>query len=1286
MSTRCVWLGVALILAALAAVSAPSVAAISAEEILDETGIQGGLIVHIGCGDGTLTAELRASDSYMVHGLDANPRNVAAAREHVLAAGLYGQVAIDRIQGRQLPYIDNLVNLVVAETPGKIPASEFTRVLAPEGVAYVKRGGEWTKTVKPRPDNIDVWTHYMHDATGNAVAQDDVVAPLRHKQWVGSPRYGRHHDHMSSVSAMVTTGKRLIYVMDEGSRQSIQLPSDWKLIGRDAFNGTILWKRDIPEWHTRLWPLKSGPVQLARRLVAVGERVYVTLGLEAPLTELDAATGETIRTYEGTDGTEEIILADGILYVVIDDEDTSQEPDFAAVADVRKEANERAWRKMMRTVAAINAETGETLWRARTPVAPLTLSADAERAYLHDGEKVVCLDRANGEPLWSSEPVPIWATIRTYFAPTLVVKDDVVLFAGGENFVPHRAGDDALTAYAAATGDLLWSAPHPPSGYQSPEDVLVAGGLVWTGATTNGKMSGIHTGRDLHTGEVKVEFPPDVDTYWFHHRCYRAKATEKYLLMSRTGIEFLDIAAESWETHHWVRGACLYGIMPANGMIYTPPHPCACYLEAKQYGMNVLAPASPTRAVPREVPDKGRIERGPAYGAPVETASAESDWPTYRHDGERTGSTDAAVGTELSQAWEKKLTGRVTTAVVAEGKIIVATIDDHTVHAMDAATGDEAWSYMAGGRVDSPPTVYEGRALFGSADGYVYCVRAADGELIWRFRAAPEDRRLSAWEQIESVWPVHGNVLVQDGVIYCVAGRSMFLDGGLRLLRLDPATGAKLSETILDDKDPETGENLQVHVKGLNMTVGLPDVLSSDGKNVYLRSMPFDKEGIQKRVAYVDVKEQRGEDAHLFSPTGFLDDTWWHRTYWVYGRSMASGAGGYYQAGRVTPAGRIMVLDDENIYGFGRKPQYYKWTTPLEHHLFATSREIPEFVQPERPPGGSFIGVSNSESLDPAKKPVTVEAWVKADEGNGVVVARGGDAHGYALYLKGGKPQFAIRVSNERFLAAGEKNVAKRWVHLVGVLTEDRKLLVYVDGELAGSGEAAGMIAADPAQPMEVGADEGGAVGDYTSPFGLKGVIDEIRVYHRALAADEIKQHFAASTGAPKQDTDLVLAFSFDDKEATDESGNGNDGLLQNAHPVQGKFVDGMRTRGVKKRGMTGLPLQVTHDWSHEVPLYARAMVLASGTLFIAGPPDLLDEEDSQKHLLDPEVMAAINDQNDSLAGKKGGVLWAVSPEDGEKLAELPLDSPPIFDGMIVAGGRLYMTTMDGKLVCYAGQ
>lgn len=90
-------------------------AATSAEDILKATGVKGGLIVHIGCGDGRLTAALRASGSYLAHGLDTNAGNVAEAREHIRSRGLYGQVSVDQFQGRKLPYIDNLVNLVVAE-------------------------------------------------------------------------------------------------------------------------------------------------------------------------------------------------------------------------------------------------------------------------------------------------------------------------------------------------------------------------------------------------------------------------------------------------------------------------------------------------------------------------------------------------------------------------------------------------------------------------------------------------------------------------------------------------------------------------------------------------------------------------------------------------------------------------------------------------------------------------------------------------------------------------------------------------------------------------------------------------------------------------------------------------------------------------------------------------------------------------------------------------------------------------------------------------------------------
>jgi hypothetical protein len=56
--------------------------------------------------------------------------------------------------------------------------------------------------------------------------------------------------------------------MDEGPLASIYLPSQWFLTARDAFNGVTLWKKPIAVWHSRLFPLKSGPFQLPCRIVA----------------------------------------------------------------------------------------------------------------------------------------------------------------------------------------------------------------------------------------------------------------------------------------------------------------------------------------------------------------------------------------------------------------------------------------------------------------------------------------------------------------------------------------------------------------------------------------------------------------------------------------------------------------------------------------------------------------------------------------------------------------------------------------------------------------------------------------------------------------------------------------------------------------------------------------------------------------------------------------------------------------------------------------------------------
>ena len=173
---------------------------------------------------------------------------------------------------------------------------------------------------------------------------------------------------------------------------------------------------------------------------------------------------------------------------------------------------------------------------------------------------------------------------------------------------------------------------------------------------------------------------------------------------------------------------------------------------------------------------------------------------------------------------------------MAEGKVFVAQIDAHTVHALDAGTGKRVWSYTTAGRVDSPPTVHQGLVLFGSADGWVYCLRADDGRLVWRFRAAPQERLIGVFGQLESAWPVHGSILVMDGTAYFAAGRSSHLDGGIYLFGVDAASGELRCQTRLEGPFYDV-ENISQNYR---LPMGaLPDILQGDGELIHMRDLVF---------------------------------------------------------------------------------------------------------------------------------------------------------------------------------------------------------------------------------------------------------------------------------------------------------------------------------------------------------------------------------------------------------------------------------------------------------------
>ena len=97
-----------------------------------------------------------------------------------------------------------------------------------------------------------------------------------------------------------------------------------------------------------------------------------------------------------------------------------------------------------------------------------------------------------------------------------------------------------------------------------------------------------------------------------------------------------------------------------------------------------------------------------------------------------------------------------------------------------------------------------------------------------------------------------------------------------------------------------------------------------------------------------------------------------------------------------------------------------------------------------------------------------------------------------------------------------------------------------------------------------------------------------------------------------------------------------------------------------------------------------QAIALADNTLFVAGPPDVLDEEAAFERLRvgDPRIQKALSEQNASLNGEHGCVLLAVSISDGKTLQETKLESLPVWDGLAVANGRLYVANTDGEVVC----
>ncbi len=869
---------------------------------LAQDGIHGGLIVHAGCRDASRALSLAEAPGSLVHCLVQDADRLDAVRGRIRDAGAYGRVSAAAWQGPYLPYADGVVNLLlVADEDVRLEAREIERVLAPLGVARIMREGKLTTYRKPWPADLDEWSHARYDATGNAVSQDKRAGAPRHLKWDALPRWNRG----VKTSSLVSARGRLFYTLDDSHFAA--RTRTWSLIARDAFSGIRLWRHELASWVGARGGKKVGPVQANRRLVAIGDRVYATLGESAPVSVLDAATGEVLRTLESTRPAEEIVLSDGVL--------------VALVSSGKPVGFRRSLRDDSRLVA-VDPDTGKLLWKHDpTMILPMTLAADGRQVVCHDGRVIRSFDLRTGEARWVSPPTGQKIALRDQanpdspgaekatiflapqFSATLILYEDVVAFAGGRQ----------LNVVSAADGKALWRTDYAPSNYSVPVDLFGFDGYLWGPDTEMNLWRPLdddlgYRAYDPRSGKVEKTVSGHYGFRFQHHRCHQMKVVGRKVLAARAGIELLDTETGELAAHHWTRGSCHYGVLPANGRLYVPPHDCACYVRAKLSGFLAMSSEPPSRRV--EITEDERLARGPAYGQTTtdKPDAPSDDWPTYRHDAARSGRASTNMAAELLLGWQRPLGGKLTAPVVSCGRAFLASSDAHTLHALDAETGKPLWQTTFAARIDSPPTVHRGLVLVGCRDGSVRALRAEDGALVWRFLACPEERLIVSRGQLESVWPVSGSVLVVDGLVYFAAGRSSYLDGGIRLYGLEPHTGRKVVDRVLSTLGPDGCEVLDEEgVEGY-----LSDVLSSDGRHIFMRHHVFDLDG-----------EPNAERVtHLHAPDGYLSSDTTNRLLWTYAPMYTSPHQGAFYDLRLSrvlfPSGRILAEGQNAVYGYGQ--------------------------------------------------------------------------------------------------------------------------------------------------------------------------------------------------------------------------------------------------------------------------------------------------------------------------------------------------------------------------------
>lgn len=731
----------------------------------------------------------------LVHAIAADEKQLLQTRDALQQAGVWGIASVVLTRNlTPLPYADNLLNLLVIDEDAlhaTFPDADLLRVLAPNGVAIVRRNQKQITLVKPRDKGLDDWTHFDYDAAGAGVSRDKFVAPPNHIQWRSEAQEylglgGNPAGYRPYTGFRIAQG-RAFALYGGGTQQEKKREVPVFLVARDAFNGVPLWK--IPAYSSG-----NGTAQEFQFVVST-DRVFTFLQREGPLVAIDAATGNVIKQYEKAGK--------------LPGRGSKASPAYNMFRHVKGLLVQTAENRLL----VLDENTGDIKWQHEEKQDWLCFPRVIEsqrRVLVHAVEAaagkiqgrwanlpttaLLCFDLDTGKLLWRSEE-----TKGSSYGQSIWAADRIFLFCPAGIGASENWGNNTgrVLCLNSADGKLIWQTPDT---FKWGYNLLVRDGQPYFATPDSLNQLNLQSGA--------------LETFWkapYNNRCNRTSATGNWIIMG-LGI-FIDRQGVA-DVRSISRSGCAQGAFPANGLTYFTPNTCWCFTMLR--GHLALC----TESAPVPLPDEQRLDNRPTHAA---------------YHGKSTDLTGA-----IASEWTMQIaqSAKETPPVTIADKSLVALIHEGRLECRDTA-GKVIWAFTAGGRISQPPVVHENRVLFGSHDGYAYCLDATQGQLLWRFLAGPRERLFVSHGQVESSAPVY-NVVIHNGLACFTAGLHPEIGGGIQAWGLDIPTGriawrkvfarsrllAKTGTKIAPNRvlnSPVTIANNQLAITGLAWSPNDPD-------------------------------------------------------------------------------------------------------------------------------------------------------------------------------------------------------------------------------------------------------------------------------------------------------------------------------------------------------------------------------------------------------------------------------------------------------------------------------